>query len=74
MKFERHQETGGLGGWNYDEEFNPTELDRANGDFWDVNHDNANDEIDVIEYHETTGLSKHRLDVPGEDIRDFLDG
>ena len=74
MEFERHDATGGLGGWNYEEEFSPSELGRAGGDIVNVNHDNRNDEIDVVEYHETTGLSKHRLERPGEDIRDFLDG
>lgn len=72
MKFERHENSGGLGGYRYDEEFDPSELERAGGDVWNVNHDNRHDEIDVIEYHDHF-LSEHHLDRPGEDIRDFLD-
>ena len=74
MEFERHDATGGLGGFRYDEQFDPSELGRSGGDVWNVHNDQPNDEIDVVEYDEETGLSKHRLERPGEDIREFLDG
>jgi len=59
----------GLGGYKYHgEQFDPNELDQENN--VNVRIDQGG-EVDVIEDDPNFGLTHHRFERPGEDLRDF---